>query len=147
LFSWAQERLAEFPADDVFDLLQSKSEIGVDFDAFKNIDDVGSQALMSLNSEQEPMLVKALRSSILAQKRAIASCAHDKHAQAVAWYNLGWTEYRAHVCLEQEGDSDGRITTYLRAAMKCFHRAIGLEASNSEFWNSLGVITTTLNPR
>jgi superkiller protein 3 len=147
LFSWVQERLNEFPADDVLDLLKSKSDVGVDFDAFKDIDDIGSDALASLTSEKEPMLARALRASILAQKRAIASCAHDKHAQAVAWYNLGWTEYRAHVCLEQEGDSDGSITTYLRAAMKCFHRAIGLEAGNSEFWNSLGVITTTLNPK
>jgi superkiller protein 3 len=147
LFSWAQERLPEFPADDVLDLLQSKSDAGVDFDAFKDIDDVGTDALASLNSEKEPMLTKALRAAILAQKRAIASCAHDKHAQAVAWYNLGWTEYRAHVCLEQEGNSVGRMTTFLRAAMKCFHRAIGQEAGNSEFWNSLGVITSTLNPK
>jgi superkiller protein 3 len=31
--------------------------------------------------------------------------------------------------------------------MKCFKRAIELEAGNSEFWNSLGVITTTMNPK
>jgi superkiller protein 3 len=147
LFSWVQERLPEFPADDLNDLLRSKSDIGVDFDALKDIDDIGSEALATLKSEKEPLLAKALKASILAQKRAIASCAHDKHAQAVAWYNLGWTEYRAHVCLEQEGNGDGRMTTFLRAAMKCFHRAIGLEAGNSEFWNSLGVITTTLNPK
>jgi superkiller protein 3 len=147
LFTWVQERLPEFPADDLDDLLRSKSDIGVDFDAYTDIDDVGSEALKTLKSEKEPMLNKALKASILAQKRAITSCAHDKHAQAVAWYNLGWTEYRAHVCLEQEGDGHGSITAFLRAAMKCFHRAIGLEAGNSEFWNSLGVITTTLNPK
>jgi superkiller protein 3 len=147
LFAWVQERLPEFPAHDVFDLLRSKSDVGVDFDAQKDIDGIGNDAVESLKSDEEATLPRALRAAILAQKRAIASCTHDKHAQAVAWYNLGWTEYRAHVCLEQEGDSDGRITTFLRAAMKCFHRAIGLEAGNSEFWNSLGVITTTLNPK
>ncbi|KAF1920693.1 hypothetical protein BDU57DRAFT_487720 [Ampelomyces quisqualis] len=147
LFSWVQERLAEFPVDDVEELLRSKSDVGVDFDAFTDIDHVGSSALASLRDEGDAMLTRSLKAAILAQKRAIASCAHDKHAQAVAWYNLGWTEYRAHVCLEQEGNGDGQITKFLRAAMKCFHRAIGLEAGNSEFWNSLGVITTTLNPK
>jgi superkiller protein 3 len=147
LFSWVQERLPEFPADDVVDLLLSKSDIELDFDANKDVDGIGKDDLVSLKSDETPMLTRALRAAILAQKRAIASCAHDKHAQAVAWYNLGWTEYRAHVCVEQEGDNDGRITNFLRAAMKCFHRAIGLEAGNSEFWNSLGVITTTLNAK
>ncbi|KAH7085217.1 hypothetical protein BKA63DRAFT_499206 [Paraphoma chrysanthemicola] len=147
LFSWVQERLAEFPVDDIQELLKSKSDIGVDFDAHKDIDGIGSDGLASLGAESEPPLRKALTASILAQKRAIASCAHDVHAQAVAWYNLGWTEYRAHVCLEQEGDNDGSLTTFLRASMKCFKRAIELEAGNSEFWNSLGVITTTLSPK
>lgn len=147
LFTWVQERLGEFPVDDVQDLLQSKSDVGVDFDAQKEIDGIGSDALASLQSGDEPMLARAIKSAILAQKRAIASCAHDKHAQAVAWYNLGWTEYRAHVCMEQEGDNTGSLTTFLRAALRCFKRAIELEASNSEFWNSLGVITTTLNPK
>ena len=147
LFSCVQERLSEFPAHDVQDLLKSKSEIGVDFDAQKDVDGIGCDGLKSLSSETESMLSRVLEASILAQKRAIASCAHDIHAQAVAWYNLGWTEYRAHVCLEQEGDNDGSLTTFLRAAMKCFKRAIELEAGNSEFWNSLGVITTTLSPK
>ncbi|KAF2183386.1 TPR-like protein [Zopfia rhizophila CBS 207.26] len=48
-------------------------------------------------------------------KRAIINCANDIHVQAVAWYNLGWTE----------------------TAMKSFKRAVELEAGNSEFWNSL----------
>lgn len=147
LFSWVQERLPEFPIEDVSDLLQSKSNVGVDFDAFQNFDSVGKNELEALKSSEEKVLPKVLKAAILAQKRAIASCSHDKHAQAVAWYNLGWTEYRAHVCLEQEDDPDGGITTFLRAAMKCFHRAIALEAGNSEFWNSLGVITTALNPK
>ncbi|KAH7393775.1 hypothetical protein DE146DRAFT_107030 [Phaeosphaeria sp. MPI-PUGE-AT-0046c] len=147
LFSWVQERLPEFPVDDVSELLKSKSDVGIDFEAFKDIDDIGNESLATLKSGEETMLPKALTAAILAQKRAITSCAHDKHAQAVAWYNLGWTEYRAHVCLEQECNADGGLTVFLRAAMKCFHRAIGLEAGNSEFWNSLGVVTTTLSPK
>jgi superkiller protein 3 len=147
LFSWVQQRLNEFPYDDVETILQSKSQVGVDFNTYKDIDGIGNMDLSSLSSGKEPILTRVLRAAILAQKRAISSCAHDIHAQAVAWYNLGWTEYRAHVCLEQEGDNDGSLTTYLRAAVECFKRAIELEAGNSEFWNSLGVITTTLNPK
>lgn len=147
IFSWVQSRLNEFPSSDVQDLLRSKSEVGVDFNALKDIDGIGEDELGSLISGMSNNLLESLTAAILAQKRAISSCAHDVHAQAVAWYNLGWTEYRAHVCLEQEGKDDGSLTTFLRAAMKCFKRAIELEAGNSEFWNSLGVITTTLSPK
>ena len=147
LFSWVQERLDKFPSSDVQRLLQSKSDVGVDFDTHEGIDGIGKDELANLSSSEAPTLVKVLKASILAQKRAIASCEHDIHAQAVAWYNLGWTEYRAHVCLEQEGVEDQKLTSFLKAAMKCFKRAIELEAGNSEFWNSLGVITTTLSPK
>ncbi|KAJ4987286.1 tetratricopeptide [Stagonosporopsis vannaccii] len=147
LFSWVQEKLEKFPSADVERLLQSKSDVGVDFDTHKVLDGIGKDELASLSSQEASILTKVLKSSILAQKRAIASCEHDIHAQAVAWYNLGWIEYRAHVCLEQEGHEEQSLTTFLKAAMKCFKRAIELEAGNSEFWNSLGVITTTLSPK
>jgi superkiller protein 3 len=147
LFSWVQEKLKQFPTELIEKVLRSQSDVGIDFDEHKDIDGLGKDALASLSVNQDTLLSKVLKASILAQKRAISSCAHDKHAQAVAWYNLGWTEYRAHVCLEQEGTEETRLTTYLRAAMKCFKRAIELEAGNSEFWNSLGVITTTLSPK
>jgi superkiller protein 3 len=147
LFSWVQEKLPQFPIELVQKALRSQSEVGIDFDTHKDVDGLGKDALASLSEDTETALANVLRAAILAQKRAISSCAHDIHAQAVAWYNLGWTEYRAHVCLEQEGTEESRLTTYLRAAMKCFKRAIELEAGNSEFWNSLGVITTTLSPK
>ncbi|KAK3117188.1 Superkiller protein 3 [Teratosphaeriaceae sp. CCFEE 6253] len=83
-----------------------------------------------------------LLAGILAYKRAIGSCAHDTHAQAVAWYNLGWAEHRA--CIINEAKA-GRA--HLRAAVRCFKRAIELEASNAEFWNAMGVATTTLSPK
>jgi superkiller protein 3 len=150
LFSWVQEKLSMFPSKDIAILLRTKPEVELDYDALKDIDDVGKSDLSLLDTEAstEPhaVLTQVIKASILAQKRAIASCAGDTHAQAVAWYNLGWTEYRAHVCLEQE-QKDAGLSKYLRAAMKCFKRAIELEAGNSEFWNSLGVITTTLSPK
>ncbi|KAF1355718.1 TPR-like protein [Lizonia empirigonia] len=147
LFSWVQERLEKFPSASVERLLRSKSDIGVNFAAYKDIDNIGNDDLAAFSLAEVSDVTKVLKAAILAQKRAIASCEHDIHAQAVAWYNLGWTEYRAHVCLEQEGDDEKKLTTFLRAAMKCFKRAIELEAGNSEFWNSLGVITTTLSPK
>ncbi|KAL5423211.1 hypothetical protein PMIN04_004100 [Paraphaeosphaeria minitans] len=147
IFTWVQEKLQQYPGSQVATLLNSKSDIELNWDVHKDVDGIGAGDLAALSSEKPSTLSTVLRASILAHKRAIASCAHDIHAQAVAWYNLGWTEYRAHVCLEQEVAQDSSLTTYLRAAMRCFKRAIELEAGNSEFWNSLGVITTTLNPK
>ncbi|RAR12168.1 tpr-like protein [Stemphylium lycopersici] len=147
IFSWVQDKLDHCPFELVVKVLQSPSDTKVDLDAYKDVDGLGQEALASLSTSKNTILAKVLKAAIFAQKRAIASCAHDIHAQAVAWYNLGWTEYRAHVCLEQEGNEESRLTTYLRASMRCFKRAIELEAGNSEFWNSLGVITTTLSPK
>lgn len=147
LFSWVQDKLPHFPVTKVETVLRSKSNIGIDFDAHIEVDGVGEKDLSSLVAKDDSTLSKVLKASILAQKRAISSCAHDIHAQAVAWYNLGWSEYRAHVCLEQESHDQFKLTTFLKAAMRCFKRAIELEAGNSEFWNSLGVITTTLSPK
>lgn len=147
LFTWVQEKLVNFPAREVGKVLRCPSEVGVDFDAHKDMDGVGVDALASIPSEGDSILTKVITASILAQKRAISSCAHDIHAQAVAWYNLGWTEYRAHICLEQESQEGSQLTSYLRAAVRCFKRAIELEAGNAEFWNSLGVVTTTMSPK
>lgn len=147
LFSWVQEKLTIFPMEQIEEVLRSKSDVVIDFDAHKNIDGIGEDALSSLSAGGSDNLAKALKAAILAQKRAISSCAKDIHAQAVAWYNLGWTEYRAHVCLEQEANDEKKLTMYLRASIRCFKCAIELEAGNSEFWNSLGVITTTLSPK
>jgi superkiller protein 3 len=88
-----------------------------------------------------------LVAAILAHKRAIKAASTDQHAQAVAWYNLGWAEHQAYVSggdlIKSHGKKPRR---FLQAAMKCFKRAIELEAGNSEFWNALGVVTMTLNP-
>ena len=91
---------------------------------------------------------KCLIAAILAYKRAIHSYSHDVHAQAVSWYNLGWAEHQAYCSAGttlQTKDQPPR--RFLKAAMKCFKRAIELEASNSEFWNALGVVTMILSPK
>ncbi|KAF2258539.1 protein prenylyltransferase [Lojkania enalia] len=149
IFTWVQEKLPIFPFQAVEKLLRTEIQENA-YNEHHDLDSVGSSELcISIGTENTDdaklILTYVLNASILAQKRAIISCEGNVHAQAVAWYNLGWTEYRAHVCLEQE--QDATLTKYLRAALKCFKYAIELEAGNSEFWNSLGVITTTLNPK
>lgn len=158
IYSWVQGRLGDLPFSEVKDLL----EVDVDvqqYGIFADVDDIGPDALTSLLpqlSESASLppsgLSRCMNAAILAQKRAILSCAHDVHAQAVAWYNLGWTEHRAHVCLERTtGQKDvppnQRVTKFLKASMRCFKRAIELEAGNADFWNALGVATTQLNPK
>ncbi|RMZ89779.1 hypothetical protein DV736_g2986, partial [Chaetothyriales sp. CBS 134916] len=91
---------------------------------------------------------KCLIAAIMAHKRAIHACAHDRHAQAVSWFNLGSAEYQAYVyagvTLQIKGHQPRR---FIKAAIRCFKRAIELEAGNSEFWNALGVVTMTLSPK
>ena len=161
IFSCVQERLADFPLEKVDDLLRKSFDVQ-EYKLFADVDGVGPESL-DLDSSDETsessthlnLLRRCVEASILAQKRAIISSSHDIHAQAVAWYNLGWTEYRAHVCLERnsksrpsnEQKSRKRRIKYLKAAMRCFKRAIELEASNSDFWNALGVVTTQLSPK
>ena len=80
----------------------------------------------------------------LANKKAIFVASQDIHAQAVSWYNLGLIEHRLGMlnCTE----SASRQGLLLKAAMKCFKRAIELEAGNSEFWNAFGIATLTMHP-
>ncbi|KAF2144377.1 uncharacterized protein K452DRAFT_266137 [Aplosporella prunicola CBS 121167] len=152
LFTWVQGRVDDFPSGSVQELL----EIGIakeEFDAFSEVDGVSQAQLSSLGEAAEDTaskIRKCLDAAVLAQKRAIHACSHDIHAQAVAWYNLGWTEYRAHACNEQKPDQAAqgkKSMKLLKAAMRCFKRAIELEAGNFEFWNALGIVTTQLNPK
>lgn len=87
--------------------------------------------------------------AILAFKRAVHVSADDVHARAVSWYNLGWAEYRAYRIVE-EGTvkkEKKRPRKYLKTAIRCFKKAIELEAGNAEFWNALGVVTSSLSPK
>ncbi|KAK8217843.1 hypothetical protein IWZ01DRAFT_445537 [Phyllosticta capitalensis] len=138
LFTWVRSCLDRLPLADVKNLLQ----VGFDpaqFDLFSENDGIGQAQFQSL--AEAPGLQKCLEASILAHKRSIHACSQDVHAQAVSWYNLGWAEYRAHVCGEKTS------LKLVKAAMRCFKRAIELEASNTEFWNALGIVTTDLNPK
>jgi len=149
VFSWVQSRILDFPHSKVERLLQARDQKD-SYNIFIDVDGVGVDLLFAkglyLKDEQDGVnLTRCLHAAILAHKRAIHTSAHDMHAQAVSYYNLGWTEYRAHVCL-REGLKK-KYTKYLKAAVRCFKRAIELEAGNSDFWNALGVVTSEMNPK
>ncbi|KAK0114616.1 Superkiller protein 3 [Cadophora gregata] len=149
VFSWIQSRISDFPHAKIKELLQLGDEKDA-YALFADIDGVGvdvvfADGLYSADEADGLNLTRCLHASVLAQKRAIHASAHDIHAQAVAYYNLGWAEHRAHVCLC--AGMKKRSTRYLKAAVRCFKRSIELEAGNAEFWNALGVVTSELNPK
>ncbi|KAF2667044.1 putative antiviral protein [Microthyrium microscopicum] len=152
IFSWVQDRTLRMPTEKIVELLEHDFETS-QYDQFSEVDSVSQDTLDSLKCQDEEGLDRvqfAAQTAILAQKRALHCAADDIHAQAVSWYNLGWAEYRAHTCLEERSDelkSSNKSLKYAKAAMRCFKRAIELEAGNMEFWNSLGVATTKLNPK
>lgn len=149
IFSWVQSRISDIPHEKLKQLLQTGDEKEA-YDVFADVDGVGVDVVFAngLYPEDEVNglnMTRCLHAAVLAHKRAVHVSAHDIHAQAVAYYNLGWAEYRAHVCLCS--GMKKRSTRYLKAAVRCFKRAIELEAGNSEFWNALGVVTSELNPK
>ncbi|TKA59699.1 hypothetical protein B0A55_11813, partial [Friedmanniomyces simplex] len=134
LFSWLGSGVGRFPTEAVQSLLDADAGQEA-FNLLGDVDRLYRQEKddSQVNGEAARMQLSApLSTGILAYKRAIASCAHDMHAQAVAWYNLGWAEHRA--CLSSDPKAGKK---YLRAAVRCFKRAIELEAGNAEFWNAL----------
>uniref|UniRef100_A0A093VJB8 Superkiller protein 3 n=1 Tax=Talaromyces marneffei PM1 TaxID=1077442 RepID=A0A093VJB8_TALMA len=122
------------------------------YDILADTDYVGSNHVI-FNASEEGLSSSSdlcIYASILAYKRAVYVSANDRHAQAVSWYNLGWAEYRAYRCIEGEPNTkkEKRYTKkFLKGAIRCFKQAIELEAGNSEFWNSLGVVTASLSPK
>ncbi|MCJ1399353.1 Superkiller protein 3 [Xylographa trunciseda] len=150
MFSWMQAYLHRFPIDEVRSVLESGKTVEM-FNQLSDIDKIDSSALEQLCSSKESHITmkQCLHLAILAHKRLIYTCVHDIHAQAVAWYNLGWTEYRAHSIIGKISmdSSRNKGSLYLKASVRCFKRAIELEAGNSEFWNALAVVTTQLNPK
>ena len=150
IFFWVQAYVADFPVGKIHSMLElgANSEM---YGSLADVDDIGYSTLKELsNTNGKPSsITSCMISAVLAHKRAVHVCAKDIHAKAVAWFNLGWTEYRAHVCLT--GDlgtgSKKESVKYLRASVRCFKRAIELEAGNWEFWNALGIVTTQLNPK
>lgn len=152
-FSLAQDHEPKLPLPEVCALLKSKGDLAA-LDIVVEVDGIGKDFFLSSIQENERIgsWLSASNAAILAHKRAIYACADNFHAKAVAWYNLGWTEYRAHTALTDNikhaaRGSGVRSIGYGKAAVQCFKRAIELEAGNAEFWNALGVVTTCFNPK
>lgn len=126
-----------FPSENLSSIFESEGDI--DLDLLKDIDSVTFETIKV--GTGKPSIVCSLSFAIIAYKHALHSTVQEIHAQAVAWYNLGLAEWRMH-------NSQGQnLSDFAKAAVRCFKRAIELEASNADFWNALGVVTTNLNAR
>ncbi len=149
VFSWVQGHMAEFPHDIVKEILHCETTEEA-FSIFTEVDGVGreivySEGLYPTDETEALNFTRCLQAPILCHKCAIQAASLDTHAQAVAYFNLGWAEYRAHTCLKDFLKK--KSTRYLKAAVRCFKRAIELEAGNAEFWNALGVVTSEVVPK
>lgn len=148
VFTSIQGHVTDLPIDDIRTLL-GEDDDKPEFEILKEVDRVDNTVIFArgIFPDDEKVgvdLTRAIHATILAHKRAIHVSAHDLHAQSVAYYNLGWAEYRAHLCLPS--DLRRKFSRYSKAAIRCFKRAIELEAGNPEFWNALGVVTSQINP-
>ncbi|KAK5203875.1 Superkiller protein 3 [Exophiala xenobiotica] len=123
--------------------------LGSELEILADVDKVSLDTLKTSEGDSHTDTARrCLYAAVLAHKRAVHACSGDQHAQAVAWYNLGWAEHQAYISGGEPMMADGKKPRrFLKAAIKCFKRAIELEASNSEFWNALGVATMTLSPQ
>lgn len=136
IFSWVLSLVKRLPQELVVQTLEEDIDLE-EFNILAEVDGVGPQALGS--GKAAGGLTTCLQLAILAYKRGIYASAGDRHAHAVAWFNLGCAEYRAYVTLPE------RPLKYRIAAITCFKRTIKLEPGNHEFWNALGVATGELN--
>lgn len=149
IYSSVQSRIEEFPNEEVRQLIELGEDNEVAYEILHDVDGVGKGVILAkgIFPEDERLgvdLTRSLHASILAHKRAVHLSTQDVHAQAVAYYNLGWAEHCAHTCLPV--DLKSKASRYHKAAVRCFKRAIELEAGNPDFWNSLGVVTSEINP-
>ena len=145
-FSYIKNKAEKLSISDCKALLASGADSAA-LDIMTDVDGVGQNWLESEENELALSSDFCILMSILAYKRAINVSMQDVHAQAVAWYNLGWAEYRAYRSVQPGAGNSKKPRKFLKAAMRCFKRAIELEAGNSEFWDSLGVVTTNMSPK
>lgn len=150
VFSIVQGRVSDFPAERVKLLITSGGPEETLYGTMSDVDGVGTGVVFArgIFPDSEKLgvdLTRAIHASLLCHKRAVHVSSHDAHARSVAYYNLGWAEHRAHACLPANLRS--RSSRYLKAAIRCFKRSIELEAGNAEFWNALGVVTSSVNAR
>ncbi|EFX00944.1 antiviral protein [Grosmannia clavigera kw1407] len=155
VFSTVQGRVSEFPVALCRELIaggeQGQGPLGsAAYSFLQDIDGVGTGVVaaseMFAESEKAGVdLTRCLHATILAFKRALHfTDASERQMLAAAHYNVGWAEYRAHSCLPTAIRSG--LNGYLRAAIRCFKRAIELEGGNRRFWNGLGVATSAVHP-
>ena len=150
IYSWVRSSAAEAPIDHLRSLFDNGTDSRF-YDTLANIDKIDEHSVEELRLDTSAGQAPGfwILAAILAQKRAVACSNDDLHAQAVAWYNLGWTEYRAHIGGLDQIEQNYKKTSmkHLKACVQCFKRAIELESGNAEFWNALGIVTTGMNPR
>ncbi|KAI2622031.1 tetratricopeptide-like protein [Xylaria nigripes] len=149
IFSQIQGEAHNLPVEEIRKIFSTGAGEESANEILHNVDGVGMELIFSEGKfpEDEQLgvdLTKSLHATILAHKQAILLTSQDVHAHAVAYYNLGWAEYRAHSCLPPSLRLQS--SRYQKAAVRCFKRAIELEAGNPDFWNSLGVVTSEINP-
>ncbi|KAG8426639.1 Superkiller protein 3 [Metarhizium acridum] len=147
VFVSVQSRVVDFPASQIKGLLEASHQEA--FELLANVDKVGTDVVYAkgIYPKDERLgvdMTRCIHATILCYKEAIHVSSGDIHAQAVAHYNLGWAEYRAHACLPAQMRK--RPSNYIKAAVRALKRAIELESGNADFWNALGVVTSEINP-
>ncbi|KAJ5614426.1 TPR-like protein [Penicillium herquei] len=147
LFSYIKKKADKLSVGDCKKLITTDIDSAA-LDIMTDVDEIGQAWLDAVDGEGAASPEFCIHLSLLAFKRAVHVAINDKHAQAVAWYNLGWAEYLAYRNVrEQDPSKDQPRQKYLMAAVGCFKKAIESEAGNAEFWNSLGVVTASLSPK
>lgn len=146
VFSSVQSHATDLPSESLSSLIEKSDQDG--FRILAEVDKVTADVVQAkgLFPKDERLgveLTRILHATVLCHKQAIHVAAHDQHVQAVAYYNLGWAEYRAHTCLPSHLRK--KSSNYSKAAVRSFKRAIELEAGNPDFWNALGVVTSEVN--
>jgi len=146
IFTWVPGYVTEAHVSHALKVLSDTTE-NTGISALSSMDNI---TLKDIESDKEATPLKHITSlAVLAHKQAVQAASKDFHAQAVAWYNLGWMEHLAYRCLAKESNapSPGMFSRYTKASVRCFKQAIELEAGNADFWNALGVVTTQLSPK
>ncbi|KAK2858434.1 hypothetical protein FQN49_004737 [Arthroderma sp. PD_2] len=151
IFSWVNDKSSFMPIASFITVLKTKCDSAA-FNIVSNLDEVGGDFDTLFDAPQsggklDPLI--PIYATILSFKYALSATSKDTHAQALAWYNLGWAEYRAHTRrpLSAKDSRNSRRSGFIKAAIQCFKRAIELEAGNADFWNGLGVVTASRSPK
>ncbi|KAI9670316.1 MAG: Superkiller protein 3 [Alyxoria varia] len=150
IYCWVPRLLKDFPLSSVQTIMR-EYEPRTSSKTLEDLDGVLLETLLKKGVTEECVTLNTcLEAAILAGKNAINAAYEDPHAQSVAWYNLGWIEHQAKPFATNTVHNSSVGSSFAncpKASLRCFKRAIELEASNTDFWNALGVVTIELNPR